>query len=74
MLVRLDRLSLSPGQVERPTPSLSEKQFIASKVKRSAEEERLERELFWYRQELLQRIRLVWNEVCSLAGKRAAEG
>lgn len=66
MLVRLDRLCLSPEQVERPIPSLSEKQFIAAKVKRSAEEERLERERFWYRQELLQRIRLVWNEVCSL--------
>ncbi|KWU44001.1 hypothetical protein RHOSPDRAFT_34430 [Rhodotorula sp. JG-1b] len=66
MLVRLDRLCLSPEQVERPIPSLSEKQFIAAKVKRSAEEERLERELFWYRQELLQRIRLVWNEVGSL--------
>lgn len=64
MLVRLDRLSLSPEQVERPIPSLSEKQFIAAKVKRSADEERLERELFWYRQELLRRIRLVWNKVC----------
>ncbi|GAA5873361.1 hypothetical protein JCM3774_000758, partial [Rhodotorula dairenensis] len=66
MLVRLDRLSLSAEPVSRPIPSLSRRQFIAAKVKRTADEERLERELFWYRHELLRRIKLVWNEVGSL--------
>ncbi|GAA5987807.1 hypothetical protein JCM10908_007223 [Rhodotorula pacifica] len=66
MLVRLDRLHLTSEQLARPIPSLSERQFIAAKVKRSEDEERLERELFWYRQELLRRIKLLWNEVGSL--------
>lgn len=67
MLARLDRLSLSADDLDRPIPSLFARQFIAAKVKRTTEEERLERELFWYRQELLRRIKLVWNEVsCAL--------
>lgn len=63
MLVRLDRLSLSHEELDRPIPTLSERQFVVAKVRRTKEEERLERELFWYREELLSRIELSWNEV-----------
>ncbi|GAA5864034.1 hypothetical protein JCM1840_000679 [Sporobolomyces johnsonii] len=67
MLVRLDRITLTAEQLARPIPSLSsERQFVVAKVQRSKEAERLERELFWYREELLQRVQLSWNEVGSL--------
>jgi len=67
MLVRLDRLALTTEQLEQPIPALSERQFVVAKVKRSPEEARLERELFWYREELLRRVKLSWNEVRLLA-------
>lgn len=63
MLLRLDRIVLSPEQLAKSIPSLSNRQFVVAKVKQSAEEERLSRELFWYREELLQRIQASWNEV-----------
>lgn len=63
MLVRLDRLGLSHEELDRPIPVLAERQFVVAKVKRSQEEERTERELFWYREELLSRVQLTWNEV-----------
>lgn len=66
MLARLDRLSLSHDELDRPIPTLSERQFVVAKVKRTKEEERLERELFWYREELFSRIELSWNEVSRL--------
>ncbi|GAA5925915.1 hypothetical protein JCM1841_004039 [Sporobolomyces salmonicolor] len=67
ILVRLDRITLTAEQLARPIPSLSsERQFVVAKVQRSKEAERLERELFWYREELLQRVQLSWNEVGSL--------
>ncbi|KPV77636.1 uncharacterized protein RHOBADRAFT_33796 [Rhodotorula graminis WP1] len=66
MLVRLDRLALTSEQLDQPIPALSERQFVVAKVKRSPEEARLERELFWYREELLRRVKLSWNEVGSL--------
>ncbi|GAA5876487.1 hypothetical protein JCM16303_003552 [Sporobolomyces ruberrimus] len=66
MLVRLDRLSLTHEEVDRPIPVLAERQFVVAKVKRSKEEEREERELFWYREDLLSLVELSWNEVGSL--------
>ncbi len=63
MLVPVERIRLTREEVERPIPSLSERQFVVSKVKKSEVEERKVRELFWYRQELLKRIQANWNEV-----------
>ncbi|GAA6060047.1 hypothetical protein JCM10212_001044 [Sporobolomyces blumeae] len=61
MLVRLDRISMDADS--RPIPALSERQFVVAKVPKTKEEERLERELFWYREELLQRISMTWREI-----------
>ncbi|GAA5989707.1 hypothetical protein JCM5350_007364 [Sporobolomyces pararoseus] len=66
MLARIDRLSLTHEELDRPIPVLAERQFVVAKVKRTKEEERAERELFWYREELLSRLDLSWNEVGSL--------
>ncbi|BGP40785.1 hypothetical protein JCM10449v2_004750 [Rhodotorula kratochvilovae] len=66
MLVRLDRIALTAEQLAQPIPALTERQFVVAKVKRSEEEARFERELFWYREELFRRVALTWNEVGSL--------
>ncbi|GAA5872900.1 hypothetical protein JCM8547_003260 [Rhodosporidiobolus lusitaniae] len=66
MLVRLNRIDLDAEQLWKPIPSFTERQFVVAKVKRSSEDERLERELFWYREELLRRVKLTWSEIGSL--------
>lgn len=63
MLLRLERLHISPEDLARPIPSLTKRQFIVAKNKQSASQERLARELFWYREALLERISASWNEV-----------
>lgn len=63
MLVRIDKIVLSAEQLAVPIPSLSTRQFVVSKVKRSLAQDRLDRELFWYREELLKLIQGSWNEV-----------
>lgn len=65
MLLRLARLHLSPEQLAKPIPSLTQRQFIVSKKNESASDERMKREMFWYREELLKRISASWNEVRS---------
>lgn len=63
MLVRIDKIILSAEQLAVPIPSISQRQFVVSKVKRSPAQDRLDRELFWYREELLKLIQGSWNEV-----------
>lgn len=58
----MDRLRLASELLARPIPSFSERQFIVDQVPRSKDDEQLRRELFWYRQELVRRIKLTWNE------------
>ncbi|SCV69753.1 BQ2448_1147 [Microbotryum intermedium] len=66
MLARIDRINMPAEEAERPIPALSERQFVLSKHQVSAAEQRSTRELFWFREELLRRIRATWNEVGSL--------
>ena len=52
---------------------LSDRQFVVDKTKLSAAEYKLQRELFWYREELFKSVHGHWREVCrdfplSLAG------
>lgn len=65
LLLRLDRIVIPAEKLALPIPSLSERQFIVAKVKRSAADESLSRELFWYREALLEQIKATWNEVSS---------
>lgn len=45
-----------------PIPSLSDRQFVVAKDKLSDEAERLQRELFWYREKLFEVVRARWVE------------
>lgn len=70
MLVRLDRITLSPEQLAVPIPSFSNRQFIVAKYKKSVSQETFIREMFWYRQELLKSIQATWNEVSDISFMR----
>ena len=63
--MRIDRLRLDRSQVERPIPSISDRQFVISRHSLSPSEESLLRQLFWYREEILNRLKVTWREVGS---------
>jgi hypothetical protein len=62
----MPRLRLSTSQISEPIPTISDRQFVVSKVPVTDEEMALERELFWYREKLLDSLKLTWREVGSL--------
>lgn len=49
--------------VSQPIPTLSDRQFVVNKSKLTTTEEKNQRELFWYREELFKFIRGRWREV-----------
>ncbi|KAG2144925.1 TRAPP II complex [Suillus cothurnatus] len=49
-------------QISQPIPTLSDRQFVVGKSKLSIEEEQAQRELFWYREELLKIVSARWKE------------
>jgi len=51
--------------LSRPIPSLSDRQYVVEKTKRSASQLQAEREHFWYREELLKMLTAIWMEVRS---------
>jgi hypothetical protein len=56
-------LSLPKDVLDKPIPSLTERQYVVDKNKRSAHQVKAERELFWYREGLLKRVTATWVEV-----------
>ncbi|CAO1630540.1 unnamed protein product [Parajaminaea phylloscopi] len=58
----LDKIDLPAVQTDKPIPSLSSRQFILSRVKLTPSEERLAKQRFWYRNELLRRLRAHWTD------------
>lgn len=54
---------LPDDRVSEPIPTLSDRQFVVTKSNLSSAEEKNQRELFWYREELLKLIRGHWQEV-----------
>ncbi|KAG2134424.1 TRAPP II complex [Suillus bovinus] len=62
IMLPVKRFRLSDDQISQPIPTLSNRQFVVGKSKLSIEEERAQRELFWYREELLKIISARWKE------------
>jgi len=48
-------------------PILSDRQFVVGKDKLSQEAELLQRELFWYREKLVELLKAHWVEVSRLS-------
>ncbi|KAG9019650.1 hypothetical protein FRB90_011996 [Tulasnella sp. 427] len=65
IILPLKRLSLPQEVTTQPIPTLSDRQFIVSKEKLSAIEEREQRELFWHREHLLKSVKAYWREPSS---------
>jgi hypothetical protein len=63
LILPMPRFSLSPSDVAKPIPSLSSRQYIVDKSGKSPEQIAREREVFWYREELLKSVRASWVEV-----------
>ncbi|KZT26443.1 hypothetical protein NEOLEDRAFT_1062821 [Neolentinus lepideus HHB14362 ss-1] len=70
IVIPLKKFSLPAEQISQPIPTLSDRQFVIDKARLSNEEQTMQRELFWYREEVLQCIRGRWREA---GGTRSGE-
>ena len=59
----MKKISLSEEHISQPIPMLSDRQYVVSASKLSPAEERAQRELFWYREELFKVVHGRWREV-----------
>ncbi|KAG8217536.1 TRAPP II complex [Butyriboletus roseoflavus] len=62
ILLPIRRFRLSDDVISRPIPTLSDRQFVVSKSNLSDAEDEAQRELFWYREQLLDIIHGRWKE------------
>ncbi|KAF7294900.1 hypothetical protein MIND_01027900 [Mycena indigotica] len=70
MVIPIKKFILSEDHISQPIPTLSDRQFVVNKSKLSKEQERAQRELFWYREELFKCIHGRWREA---GGTRAGD-
>jgi trafficking protein particle complex subunit 9 len=63
MILPLKKIRLPEGVTSQAIPMLSDRQFVVEKMKLSVEEDKLQRELFWYREELFKSVHGHWREV-----------
>lgn len=59
----IPRIRIPASQLSQPIPSLSERQYVVDKSRKSPDQIKLERELFWYRDALLKTLDATWVEV-----------
>ncbi|KAF7363484.1 hypothetical protein MSAN_01004300 [Mycena sanguinolenta] len=62
MVIPIKKFILSETHLSQPIPTLSDRQFVVTKSKLSTAQEKAQRELFWYREELFKRLRGRWRE------------
>jgi hypothetical protein len=63
MVIPLKKFRLPEEVTSQAVPMLSDRQFVVDKTKLSLEEDKLQRELFWYREELFKSVHGHWREV-----------
>lgn len=70
MILPVKRIYLPPSECLQPIPSLQpNKQFVVSQApKMPPEQERSKLQIFWYRENLLRRIKATWR--CSSTGRQ----
>ncbi|KAI0780823.1 TRAPP II complex [Trametes elegans] len=62
IVLPVKKISLSEEHVSRPIPMLSDRQYVVTTSNLTAAEERAQRELFWYREELFKVVHGRWRE------------
>jgi hypothetical protein len=63
IVLPVKKFLLPDDHVSQPIPTLSDRQFVVTKSNLTSAEEKRQRELFWYREELFKFIRGHWREV-----------
>ncbi|WWC88812.1 uncharacterized protein L201_003725 [Kwoniella dendrophila CBS 6074] len=66
MILPLPRRIISKDILSKPIPTLSERQYIVDKQKKSTSRLNREKELFWYREEILNLVKATWTEPGSM--------
>lgn len=62
IVIPLMRINLPPKETSKPIPSLLERQFVVTRSDLTADQEMLQRELFWHREALLKCLKAHWRE------------
>ncbi|OBZ75570.1 hypothetical protein A0H81_04217 [Grifola frondosa] len=62
IIIPIKKISLSKEDISQPIPTLSDRQYVVNKSKLSTAEEKAQRELFWYREELFKAVHGRWRE------------
>lgn len=62
LVIPIPRIYLSPEHLAQPIPSLSNRQYVVDKSRKSPKQLQAERELFWYRNTLLEKLHCTWLE------------
>ncbi|KAF8312015.1 hypothetical protein DL93DRAFT_2115414, partial [Clavulina sp. PMI_390] len=62
LFLPLRRIMLDDSAISAPIPSLYNRQFVVSKDKLTEEAQRLQREMFWYREKLFELVMGHWSE------------
>jgi trafficking protein particle complex subunit 9 len=63
IVLPVKKFLLPAEHVSQSIPTLSDRQFVVTKSNLTSAEEKNQRELFWYREELFKFIRGHWREV-----------
>ncbi|KAF8964707.1 TRAPP II complex [Flammula alnicola] len=62
LVIPVKKIRLDEESLAKPIPTLSDRQFVVAQSSLSQNEQRAQRELFWYREELLKCVRGHWHE------------
>ncbi|KAK4685431.1 trafficking protein particle complex subunit 9, partial [Tremellales sp. Uapishka_1] len=62
LLLPLPRPFLSTEDISKPIPSLSDRQYVVEKLKKTSSEAFAAKSLFWYREELFKLVSATWRE------------
>lgn len=65
LIIPIKKMLLSEEHISKPIPTLSDRQFVVAKSSLTSSEEKAQRELFWYREELFKAVSGRWKEVSS---------
>ncbi|PCH38067.1 hypothetical protein WOLCODRAFT_114758 [Wolfiporia cocos MD-104 SS10] len=62
LIIPIKKMLLPEESTSKPIPTLSDRQFVVTKSNLTSAEEKAQRELFWYREELFKIVRGYWRE------------
>lgn len=63
IILPIRKMILPEEVINKPIPTLSDRQFVVAKSDLTKAEQKVQQELFWYREELFKSIRGEWQEV-----------